>query len=64
MDEDRVKGVGNKIKGAIKRGVGRLTGDRKTQAEGNVDRLKGDVQNTVGGVKDAFRDADRRDRRP
>ena len=62
MDEDRVKGIGNKIKGAFKKGVGRVTGDRKTQAEGRVDSVKGEVQNTVGGVKDAFRDADRRNR--
>ena len=62
MDEDRVKGAGNKIKGAIKKGIGRVTGDRKTEAEGHADRLKGEVQNTVGGVKDTLREADRKGR--
>jgi CsbD-like len=34
MDRDRVKGVWNKAKGAVKKSVGRVTGDSKTEAEG------------------------------
>jgi uncharacterized protein YjbJ (UPF0337 family) len=55
MDRDREKGMLNKAKGSLKKGLGRLTGDRKTQVEGHVDRAKGEVQNTVGGVKDSLR---------
>jgi uncharacterized protein YjbJ (UPF0337 family) len=55
MDRDRGKGILNKAKGAFKRAVGRVTGDRKIQAEGHFDRAKGEVQNTVGGVKDSLR---------
>ena len=57
MDKDRVEGVGQQIKGAVKEGIGKVTGDTKTEAEGKADRAAGKVQNTVGGAKDAARDA-------
>lgn len=57
MDEDRVKGAANQAKGAVKQGVGNLTGDQKMQAEGTADKAKGKTQSAVGGVKDAARDA-------
>ena len=56
MDEHRQKGMVNKAKGAVKKNVGKATGDRKTEAEGRVDQAKGDVQNTVGGIKDSLKD--------
>lgn len=57
MDKDRVEGAMHQAKGAIKEGAGKLTGDKKTQAEGTAEKAAGKVQNTVGGVKDAARDA-------
>ncbi len=57
MDKDRIQGSANQAKGAIKEGVGKLTGDAKLQAEGAMDKAKGKVQNAVGGAKDAIRDA-------
>ena len=43
MDEDRVEGS--------------LSQAKKLQAEGAADKAAGKVQNTVGGAKDAVRDA-------
>jgi uncharacterized protein YjbJ (UPF0337 family) len=60
MDKDRIKGMGDQAKGAIKDAAGKATGDSKLQAEGKADKLKGKVENAVGGAKDAIRDADRR----
>jgi uncharacterized protein YjbJ (UPF0337 family) len=57
MDKDRVKGSAHQAKGAIKAGVGKVTGDAKLQGEGKAERTAGKVQNAVGGVKDAVRDA-------
>ena len=57
MDNDRVEGSAKQVKGAIKEGVGKVTGDTKTQAEGQADKAEGKVQNAVGGAKDAARDA-------
>ena len=62
VDKDRVEGSAKNIGGKIKEGLGKLTGDSKTQAEGKMDQSEGKVQNTVGGVKDTVRDALRGDR--
>ena len=56
VDRDRIEGAADKAKGAIKEGVGRMTGDEKLQAEGAVDKAKGAAKSAVGGVKDTIRD--------
>jgi len=60
-DKDRIKGAGNQAKGAIKKGIGNLTGDSKLKAEGEADTLKGKVQSAIGGAKDSVRDAVKKD---
>jgi uncharacterized protein YjbJ (UPF0337 family) len=57
MDKDRSEGIGHQVKGAVKEGVGKVTGDTRTQAEGAAEKTGGKVQNAVGGAKDAVRDA-------
>jgi uncharacterized protein YjbJ (UPF0337 family) len=57
MDKNRVKGTIDKVVGSAKRHVGGLTGDSRTEVEGAAQQLKGKVENTVGKVKDAVRDA-------
>jgi uncharacterized protein YjbJ (UPF0337 family) len=57
MDKDRVKGTAHQAKGAVKEGVGKLTGDAKLKAEGKAEKTAGKLQNAVGGAKDAVRDA-------
>jgi uncharacterized protein YjbJ (UPF0337 family) len=56
MDKDRVEGVGHQVKGGVKEAVGKVTGDKKIQAEGATEKAAGKVQNAVGGAKDAVRD--------
>ena len=56
MDKDRVEGVAHQAKGAVKEAVGKVTGDKKTQAEGTAEKAGGKVQNTAGGAKDAAKD--------
>jgi len=34
-----------------------MTGDAKTETEGQADQVKGKAQNAVGGVKDKAREA-------
>ena len=60
MDKDRVAGIGNQAKGTAKEVAGKLTGDAKLKAEGKAQKVAGKVQNAVGGIKDAARDADRK----
>jgi uncharacterized protein YjbJ (UPF0337 family) len=55
MDREHVKGFADKTKGAIKEGAGKMTGDKKMEAEGKTDKAKGDLHNAAGDVKDAAR---------
>lgn len=55
MDKDRIKGAANQAKGAVKKGVGTVTGDTKLKAEGEVDKAVGKTQSGVGGLKDTLR---------
>ncbi|ANC91203.1 CsbD family protein [Azospirillum humicireducens] len=57
MDKDRIEGAARSVKGSIKEAAGKLTGDKKTETEGQADKAAGKVQNTIGGAKDAARDA-------
>jgi uncharacterized protein YjbJ (UPF0337 family) len=56
MDKDRVEGVVHQAKGSVKETAGKMTGDKRTQAEGAAEKAAGKVQNTAGGVKDAAKD--------
>jgi uncharacterized protein YjbJ (UPF0337 family) len=57
MDREHVRGAADKAKGAIKDTVGKVTGDKKLQAEGKVDKAKGSAHQAAGDIKDAIRKA-------
>lgn len=52
MNDDHVKGHAKDIKGTVKETFGDMTGDRKTEREGQADQAEGKIQKTVGDVKD------------
>ena len=56
MDKDRIKGVADQARGAVKDVTGKVIGDAKLQAEGKADKAKGKVENAIGGAKDTVRD--------
>lgn len=60
MDKEHVKGGMDKVAGSAKEAVGRATGDKKLEAEGKFDKAKGEIRQTVGDVKDAAKNADKR----
>jgi uncharacterized protein YjbJ (UPF0337 family) len=60
-------GTADKAKGAIKEAAGKMTGDRRTEAEGKTDQAKGDtkqaahdVKESAKGVRDSLSGKDRR----
>jgi uncharacterized protein YjbJ (UPF0337 family) len=57
MDKDRSAGIGHQVKGSVKEAAGKVTGDKKLEAEGKGEKIGGKVQNAVGGAKDTVRDA-------
>ena len=57
MDKDRIKGAADQAKGTLKESAGKITGDAKLRTEGKADKLKGKVENAVGGVRDVVRES-------
>ena len=55
MDKDRIEGSAKQLKGAVKETIGKVTGDAKLETEGKTDKVEGEVQNAVGGLKDTVR---------
>lgn len=54
--EDKLKAMGNKVKGSVKDTVGDLTDNTKMQAEGKWDKAKGATQEKIGEAKEHFSD--------
>jgi uncharacterized protein YjbJ (UPF0337 family) len=57
MNKDRIEGSAHQAKGKVKEVAGKVTGDAKSEAEGKTEKIAGKVQNTIGGLKDAVKDA-------
>ena len=55
MDKDRIEGSAEQAKGAVKEAAGKILGDKKLETEGKTDKAAGQVQNAIGGLKDAVR---------
>jgi uncharacterized protein YjbJ (UPF0337 family) len=57
MNKDRIQGSAEQAKGKIKEVAGKATGDTKLESEGKTQKAAGKVQNTIGGMKDALKEA-------
>jgi uncharacterized protein YjbJ (UPF0337 family) len=55
MDEDRIAGSAQQIKGAVKQVVGKALSDAKLEADGKADKIEGKALNAIGGLKDTLR---------
>jgi len=60
MDKEHVKGAADKASGATKEAAGKMTGDKRLEAEGKIDKAKGAVRDFAGDVKDDIKDDARR----
>jgi uncharacterized protein YjbJ (UPF0337 family) len=56
MDENRISGSARNLGGKLEEGVGRVTGDAKTQVEGRLNQAAGAAQDLYGQTVDAARD--------
>jgi len=52
--KDKIKGEKDNIKGDIKEGLGKLTGNRDLEEEGKDDQLKGKAKKKLGEIKEVF----------
>jgi uncharacterized protein YjbJ (UPF0337 family) len=55
MDENRSAGIGKKISGKVKETVGKVTGNKKMEAEGKAEQVAGGTQETYGEAKDKIK---------
>ena len=56
MDENRLSGTARNLGGKAEEGVGRLTGDVKTQLQGKLDQAAGAAQDVYGQTADVARE--------
>jgi uncharacterized protein YjbJ (UPF0337 family) len=57
MDENRVSGTARNVGGKVQEGVGRVTGDTRTQAEGLANQVTGTAQDLYGRARDSAGEA-------
>jgi uncharacterized protein YjbJ (UPF0337 family) len=55
MDKEHIKGAADKASGTMKEAAGKITGNEKLEAEGKFDKVKGEVRQGVGDVKDQLK---------
>lgn len=53
MDNIRIKNAALKIRGSVERSVGKLTGNKKLEAQGHINHAAGSVRTTTGNAQDA-----------
>jgi uncharacterized protein YjbJ (UPF0337 family) len=51
VDKDRIERAG-KVRGSVKKGIGKVTGDRRTESEGTAEKTAGRWQSGFGKTKD------------
>src|ERR1700704_3865543 len=57
MNEDRVAGTATNLGGKVQQGIGRVTGDTKSQVEGVINQATGAAQDLYGQAKETASDA-------
>jgi len=61
MTDQHVKGAVSTVKGTVNEGVGKLTGDKKLETKGQIQKVEGKVQDGLGDVQDAVHKAGHED---
>jgi uncharacterized protein YjbJ (UPF0337 family) len=56
VDENRLSGAAKKLGGKVEEGLGRVTGDAKTQAQGPLKQAADDIQDLYGQAIDSAED--------
>jgi uncharacterized protein YjbJ (UPF0337 family) len=57
MDRDRVEGTARNVGGKIEEGLGRATGDARTQIEGKMEQVAGAAQDLYGQARESAGEA-------
>jgi uncharacterized protein YjbJ (UPF0337 family) len=60
MNENQTRGVANKVKGAVKEGTSKVTGNTLGEVEGKIEKGVGQVQKDLGDAQERDRKESRR----
>lgn len=59
MNKDQVEGAAKDLGGKIQEEAGKLVGSKEQQAKGLMHQVEGKIQQHVGNLKEAVKDASR-----
>lgn len=57
MSEEKFDAKVEKVSGNVKEGLGKLTGDKRTESEGKLEQVTGEVKEKLADAKDAVKGA-------
>ncbi len=60
MNDNQVGGISKQVKGAVKEGTGKLTGNKLGEAEGKVEKEVGKAQKDLGDAQERDRKESKR----
>lgn len=55
MSEEKMNAKVEKMSGNVKEGVGKLTGDKRTESEGKLEKVTGEVKEKLADAKDTVK---------
>ena len=57
MNKERIKGAAQRLKGKIETTIGKLTGNTRLKADGQVDKVVGSARSSLGKAQEAVKEA-------
>ncbi|MGX7776812.1 CsbD family protein [Streptococcus pluranimalium] len=57
MSEEKLNAKADQVSGSVKEGLGKLTGDKRTESEGKAEKAFGNVKEKIADAKDAVKGA-------
>lgn len=51
-NNEKLDGFTDKVKGSVKDAAGKVVGDKKKQAEGKYEKVKGDIKESIDDITD------------
>jgi uncharacterized protein YjbJ (UPF0337 family) len=56
MEKEHVTGAAEKVKGKVEEVTGHVTGNKKLENQGKLNKVKGSIHNAIGDAKEAGKD--------
>ncbi|MFZ7333000.1 CsbD family protein [Streptococcus pluranimalium] len=57
MSEEKFDAKVEKVSGSVKEGLGKVTGDKRTETEGKTEKASGSVKEKIADAKDTVKGA-------